>query len=156
MTGTRIIGLAIVLLMLSTLAFGVDVSPDEIQEKVAASYRALDTYKAEGTITSDMGSDGTQRKLETSFTILLKKPNLYLITWTQAHKSMPGLKAQSGAVWSDGTQPYLYMSAMHESHVKVSFPALSKSDFKFALPEGTVLKDSLFGSVFKEDKAVTD
>ena len=49
MTGTRIIGLAIALLMLSTLAFGVDVSPDEIQEKVLASYRALDTYKADRT-----------------------------------------------------------------------------------------------------------
>jgi outer membrane lipoprotein-sorting protein len=296
--------LAIALLMLSTLAFGVDISPDEIQKKVVDSYRALDTYKAEGTIISDMGSDGTQHKLETSFTILLKKPNLYLITWTQSHKFTPGLKAQSGAVWSDGTQPYLYMSAMHayskmtsddmalgtatgisggaaftvpslflhgfmgqprpfsrlkelemeetgkvgkeecfvlsgsssiskketywlskssylirhysrsletpeggmvvpeltdealeqaiiamgqkvtpetmktikemmektsaslkttkltgsttESHVKVSFPALSKSDFKFALPEGTVLKDSLFEGMLKASKTLAD
>ncbi|MCF7973183.1 MAG: hypothetical protein K9N55_05180 [Phycisphaerae bacterium] len=113
MTGTRLIGFAFGLLILSTTALGQNISPDEIEKKVADSYQALDTYKAEGTITSDIGSGGTQHKLETSFTVLMKKPNLYRITWTQAHKSTPGLEAQSGAVWSDGTQPYMYMSAMH-------------------------------------------
>jgi hypothetical protein len=41
---------------------------------------------------------------KTSFTMLLKKPNLYLISWQQT-----GLIPQSGAVWSDGAQPYLYI-----------------------------------------------
>ena len=49
---------------------------------------------------------------ETSFSILLKKPNLYLISWTQKNMPMAGM-TQGGAVWSDGTQPYLYMGVMN-------------------------------------------
>ena len=37
-----------------------------------------------------------------------------------------------------------------ELHTNVSSPELSKNDFKFALPEGTVLKESLFGGVFDQ------
>jgi len=111
MTGTRIMTLCIALWVLSTPVLGIDRSPDEIQKRVAAAYKALDTYKAEGTITMDMGLGGTQHKVVTSFTILMKKPNLYLITWSK-NMPRPGM-GQSGAVWSDGTQPYLYMSAMH-------------------------------------------
>jgi len=32
-----------------------------------------------------------------------------------------------------------------ELHANVSSPELNKNDFKFVLPEGTVLKESLFG-----------
>jgi hypothetical protein len=46
--------------------------------------------------------------METSFAIKMKKPNMYLITWEQ--KVLPNF-TQSGAVWDDGTQPYLYMGA---------------------------------------------
>jgi len=36
-----------------------------------------------------------------------------------------------------------------EVHADISSPELNKNDFKVALPEGTVLKESLFGGVFK-------
>ncbi len=41
-----------------------------------------------------------------------------------------------------------------EVHANVSFPELDKNDFKFTLPEGTVLKDSLLGGVFGENKGI--
>ena len=34
-----------------------------------------------------------------------------------------------------------------EVHTSISSPVLTPADFKFALPKGTVLKDSLFGGV---------
>ncbi len=71
----------------------------------------MDTYKADGTIISDIDTGGTKMNTETSFSIILKKPNLYVISWTQ---KMPGM-SMSGAVWSDGTQPYLYMGS-NNSH----------------------------------------
>ena len=49
--------------------------------------------------------------------MLLKKPNLYLVSWTQKNVPMPGM-VQSGAVWSDGTQPYLYMGVL-EAYAKI-------------------------------------
>jgi len=41
-----------------------------------------------------------------------------------------------------------------ELHARVSSPELTKSDFEFALPEGTVLKDSLFGGMFGRSKGI--
>jgi hypothetical protein len=43
-----------------------------------------------------------------------------------------------------------------ELHTNVSSPELNKSDFNFALPEGTVLKNSLFGGVFGGSKDISN
>ena len=68
-------------------------------------YQSLATYKTHGTVVADIGST----KINTDFNIILQKPNLYLISWTQNTSMGTGGMTQSGAVWSDGTQPYLYM-----------------------------------------------
>ena len=39
-----------------------------------------------------------------------------------------------------------------ELHVKTSSPKLKTKDFQFALPTGTVLKESLFGGVLDASK----
>lgn len=83
-------------------------SPAKILEDTAAAYQALDTYKSEGTIVSNIEMNGKKTTRETTFSILLKKPNLYLITWNMTVPVVPVADA-GGAVWSDGTQPYLYM-----------------------------------------------
>lgn len=90
----------------------VSIDPADVIEKVIAKYKTLQTYKAEGTITADIDSAHAKVNLSTSFSILLKKPNMYLITWTQTNSGVPGM-GQSGAAWSDGTQPYLYLGAMN-------------------------------------------
>ncbi len=43
-----------------------------------------------------------------------------------------------------------------ELHTNVSSPEFDESDFEFALPEDTVLKDSLFGGVIGGGKTISD
>jgi hypothetical protein len=86
--------------------------------------------------------------METSFSILLKKPNQYLISWTQRNALMPGM-AQSGAVWSDGTQPYLYMGAMN-AHSRMSSDELALASATGISGGAAFTIPSLFLSAFKE------
>jgi hypothetical protein len=108
----RTLGLCVATALLTTIAFAQETEPQAIFKKTAEAYKTLETYSAEGTIVSDMDHNGTKVKSETSFTIKLKKPNLYLISWqsnsTSRAESVSG-PTQTSAIWSDGTQPYLYM-----------------------------------------------
>lgn len=151
MTCTRIVALAITVLMLGTNSFGDDISPSEILKKVAETYKSMKTYKAKGTITSDIDTGGMKMKTETSFSILLKKPNLYLISWTQKNMPMPGMM-QSGAVWSDGTQPYLYMGVMN-AYSKMSSDELALGGATGISGGAAFTIPSLFLSAFKEQPA---
>lgn len=151
MTRFRIVAVAITILILNTNSFGDDLSPSEILKKVTETYKASETYMAEGTITSDIDTGGMKMKTETSFSILLKKPNLYLISWTQKYMPMPGMM-QSGAVWSDGTQPYLYMSVMN-AYSKMSSDEFSLSSATGISGGAAFTIPSLFLSTFKEQQA---
>jgi len=151
MTRTRIIALAIPMLVLGTNAFGDDISPNKILKKVTATYKTMKTYKAEGTITSDIDTGGMKIKAETSFSILLKKPNLYLISWTQKNMPMPGM-VQSGAVWSDGTQPYLYMGIMN-AYSKMNSDEIALGSATGISGGAAWTIPSLFLSVFKDQPA---
>ncbi|MFC1840487.1 outer membrane lipoprotein carrier protein LolA [Thermodesulfobacteriota bacterium] len=104
MTAIRIIVLAITMLILGTSAFCNDPSPEEILNKVVATYKSMKTYKAEGTRYPDY-LEKENIKQGIPFSILMKKPNLYLISWTLPYKR-PDMD-KSFVVWSDGTQPYL-------------------------------------------------
>ena len=123
-----------------------DVTPGNIFENVKTAYKSIDTYKAEGNITSNINPGGTQMNIETSFSIILKKPNLYLISWTQ--ESMPGM-SQSGAVWSDSTQPYLYMGWMN-AYSKMGSDELALASATGISGGAAFTIPSLFLSVFKE------
>lgn len=151
MTRRRILALTIAVLMLGTNLFGGDISPSEILKKVQATYKGMKTYKAEGSITSHVDTGGMSIKMETSFSIHLKKPNLYLISWTQKNMPMPGM-VQSGAVWSDGTQPYLYMSVMN-AYSKMSSDELALGSATGISGGAAFTIPSLFLSVFKQQPA---
>ena len=88
------------------------VAARKVLEDAAATYKALETYTTEGTVIADMDTGATKINMTTTFSIALKKPNRYLISWTQKNAMMPSM-IQSGTVWSDGTQPYLYMGTLH-------------------------------------------
>lgn len=100
---------AIVLSMicLRTNASAQGKTPGEILKEVTAAYESLQTYKATGNIVAGIDAGNAKTSTETSFSILLMKPNRYLVSWTQKNMSMAGI-AHGGAVWSDGSQPYLY------------------------------------------------
>jgi len=87
-----------------------------ILKRVEATYKAMESYRANGTIISEKEMGGTTVRTTTTYSILLKKPNLYLITWNQT--AVPAALPQGGAVWNDGTQPYLYL-LMNKSYAKV-------------------------------------
>jgi len=95
------------------LAGETAVTASKILDDVVAAYRSMETYQAEGTITMDVDTGSAQTHIETSFSMALKKPNMYLISWTQTTSGMPPGMTRSGTVWSDGTQPYLYMGVLH-------------------------------------------
>ena len=88
--------------------FAEDMTAAALLTKVEAAYQGLETYQSKGTIKVSMDMGGRKMDTETSFSVTLKKPNLYVITWAQKNSPLPAM-AQTGAVWSDGAQPYLYM-----------------------------------------------
>ena len=100
--------LVMTLVLVVPLSFGEDMTAAQILENSSAAYKELETYKAQGTVVSSVEMDAGKVTVETSFTLLLKKPNLYLITWSQKSEGLP--ETQSGAVWNDGSQRCLYMS----------------------------------------------
>ena len=112
MISRAIIVFAVISIMPAIKSYGDSDSPGDIFNKVLEKYKSMQTYKAEGTITTDVENGGIKINSKTSFSILLKKPNLYLISWKQKDQPVPGIY-QSGAVWSDGTQPYLYIGIMN-------------------------------------------
>ena len=108
MSNGNIVTIVLGIICLPTNAPAQGVTPGEILKEVTATYESLQTYKATGNIIADIDTGNAKVSTETSFSILLMKPNRYLISWTQENMAMAGM-AQSGAVWSDGSQPYLYM-----------------------------------------------
>jgi hypothetical protein len=140
-----------ILMVLGVHGCAEDITPSKIFEKVKTAYKSMDTYKAQGTITSNIDTGGTKMSTETSFSIILKKPNLYLISWTQENMAMPGM-SQSGAVWSDGTQPYLYVGGMN-AYSKMGSDELALGGATGISRGAAFTIPSLFLSVFKEQPA---
>lgn len=95
--------------------------PAQIFQRVLARYQSMSTYAAEGIVTTVNMEPSGETILKCTFSIKLKKPDLYLITWT--NENTPDMPfTQVGAVWNAGSQPYLYMhvgSAMN-AYTKVS------------------------------------
>jgi outer membrane lipoprotein-sorting protein len=137
-----------VLAMASEVLAG-DITPAEIFQKTEAAYTSLQTYQSDGTITMDMDNGGSKMQTETSFSILLKKPNLYRISWTQ--NCTPGM-SQSGTVWSDGTQPYLYMGIMN-AYSKINGDQMALSAATGISGGAALTNPSLFLPLFQAKSA---
>lgn len=148
---TKILCAFAILMMLGVHGCAEDVTPSGIFEKVEAAYESMNTYKAEGTIISNIDTGETKTSIETTFSIILKKPNLYLISWTQKNMAMPGM-SQSGAVWSDGAQPYLYMGGMN-AYARMASDKLALGAATGISGGATSTIPSLFLSVFKDQPA---
>lgn len=95
----------------STSASTQELDAAKILASVESTYKSMRTYASQGTVTVDMEADGNRTKIETEFSIRLKKPNLYRITWTQKTTTgaMTMAMNNSGAIWSDGTERYMYL-----------------------------------------------
>lgn len=111
---------------LAGAAQGADPLPGEILRRAAAAYQAMQTYQSEGTVVTDIDTGEAKVTTELVFSMLLKKPNLYRISWNEkvADPFGPPGGSRTGAVWSDGTQPYLYLGLMN-AYSKMKSDALA-------------------------------
>ena len=146
MPKTNLFAVAVGIIGLAASVSAQGITPGEIFEQVTTTYERLQTYKSEGTIVSDVDTGAVRMKIETSFSILLKKPNLYLISWAQKN---PLAGTQDGAVWSDGAQPYLYMGIM-KAYSKMGSDELALASAAGISSGATLTVPSLFFSMLKQ------
>ena len=85
-------------------AKAADVNPDEIVKKTLETYQKMKSFKAKGEVVSEMDMGSRKIEIKTTFTLLMEKPNLYKISWSQN----AGLRKQEGTVWNAGEGAYLY------------------------------------------------
>jgi hypothetical protein len=137
---------------LVTPGLAEDMTPSQIFAKVEAAYTSMDSYKAQGSIRTDIETSDIKMKVETSFSMILEKPNRYLISWTQKNMTGSG-RSQSGAVWSDGTQAYLYIGAM-KAYSKMNSDELALASATGISGGAAFTIPSLFLSAFKEQPAL--
>jgi outer membrane lipoprotein-sorting protein len=141
MTRARAIAVGVsILMMMAAHVFASDMPPSEIIAKVNATYESMQTYRADGTVVVEISE---RAKVERSFSILLKKPNLYLISWTQ--KDTP---SWGGTVWSDGSQPYLYMA---KEYFKMGSDISALATAAGVSLRSTYITPSLFLPAFKQE-----
>jgi len=86
------------------------LSADIILKKSAAKYKSLKTYSDTGTIQSEVVYNGIRNSINISFKILMQKPDLYLISWSQTNSMIP--IPQNSTIWSTGKQTYRYINTL--------------------------------------------
>ena len=133
---------------MSANAFGANPSAAEILNKVTATYKAMKTYKAEGTITTTTGSNLENKEGigNVSFSILIKKPNIYLVNWSTI--AAPPGHDMSYTVWNDGTQPFIYKKHFNEYLKAASDKIMLQGIKRYGGPSSTI--PQLFPQAFKE------
>ncbi len=93
-----------IMISAASLAYADEPTVQQILDRVAEKYKAMQTYQCEGTVVAQE-TNGDKYPIEMSFTMKLKKGNLYEITWS---KKSPKYEhaVLSGAVWNTGAQPF--------------------------------------------------
>lgn len=137
-----------VAILIGTVCSAEENEPSVIFKRVIVKYQSMETYSAEGTIISAIDRGSAKMNIKTSFSIKMKKPNLYLISWDQKNSMMPTY-TQSGAVWNDGSRPYVYMG------ISKAYSKMSSDEMALAAATGisggaAFTIPSLFLSVFKK------
>ncbi len=101
------------------IAWAEEPTPEILIKQVINTYRSLETYRVSGhtdTELTQFNQGGKVSNRTHRFTILLKKPNGYLITWED---DFPPFKtALQGAAWNAGSQAYVY-SQITKGYMKI-------------------------------------
>ena len=87
-----------------------ETDPQSIIKKVEAAYAALETYEAEGEIVSNIEMRTTKNSSVKSFTLRLKKPDLFRVTWDDQGADDVVLK-NGGAAWVENGKALFFMTA---------------------------------------------
>ena len=131
----------VILLFLHTAclpaALAEEPTPEFLIRQVINSYRSLATYQVTGLTSSEItnfNEGGKITRVTSRFSILLKKPNLYRITWEEDFP--PHWMGLQAAVWNPGLpQGYVY-SQMAKGYMEIpagrgkllSYAAVSTGD----------------------------
>ena len=138
----RTMTFTITIFFLGISASGDNPSASEILKKAADTYKTIKTYKVEGMITDVSEVNNIKKGVsEYEFSILLKKPNQYLITWFQTNKRRGDIWPM--AVWSDGTQSYFYYGKIY------SFYKMMNDEMALGYIKPSIIP-SIFLPVFKD------
>ena len=89
------------------------LTAQQVLEKSVAAYEAMETYSSKGVTTMRLEMEQMPLTTTTEFTMKMQQPDRYLVSWSQTNNLLPGMPALKGAIWSDGTQPHLYVSMMN-------------------------------------------
>jgi hypothetical protein len=117
MNKLKIVVCVITILILCTNAYADNPSAEEILKNVAATYNSMKTYKVEGNINIEDVTNTSKSLVNYSFSILMKKPDLYLITWEPINP--PRRHENFYAVWNNGTEPYSQYRSNY-AHYKIA------------------------------------
>jgi hypothetical protein len=137
--------------LFATVCSAQATQPSTIFDQTLAQYQSMSVYSAEGTITCDLDTANVKTTEQTTFSIKLKKPNQYLITWNQTNAFMPAF-VQAGAVWNAGSQPYFYMGVM-KAYSKMSSDEIALGSATGISGGAAFTIPSLFLPVFKSQPA---
>lgn len=140
--------MSMVLIMMSILSvscFADETDPGEILKKVRDTYKSMETYRSEGTTIINTEKEDQKTEMVTTYSIVLKKPNLYRISYEM--KFSLGHNVVGGTIWSDGTQPYKYDSGTKSySELPTDLNAISGAG---AMSSSTIVF-TFFSSILEE------
>lgn len=125
-------------------------TPEFLIRQVINTYRSLDTYRVSGHTDSeitDFKQGGKVSRLTHRFTLLLKKPNGYLITWESDFP--PFQMARQGAAWNTGTQAYVYMQTA-KGYMKIPTDIVNLQSQAGVSSGSTAIIPELFFAFFPE------
>lgn len=106
--GTLAVGVAVlVVVFINKTAPAEELSPQQMLYRSRAAFQAADTFQAEGAATMPvMQGSQLHAEMRTTYTICLKRPNLYRITWIREIEDFP---RSNGAIWNAGGKPFVYV-----------------------------------------------
>ena len=148
----RSIGITLIFLQMVWLpvTWAEEPTPEFLIRQVINTYRSLDTYRVTGHTDAeitDFNQGGKVSHQTTRFTILLKKPNGYLITWEIDFP--PFQMAWQGAAWNTGTQAYEY-SQIAKGYMKIPTDLVNLQTQAGVSSGSTVIIPELFFAFFPE------
>lgn len=129
------------------MTWAAEPTPEFLIRQVINTYRSLETYRVTGHTDSeitDFNRGGKVSHQTKRFTILLKKPNSYLITW-ESDFQIP----RQGAAWNAGTQAYVYMQGA-KAYLKIPTDIVNLQSQTGVSSGSTTIIPELFFAFFPE------
>ncbi len=150
----KIVGFILILLPAVCLpvTWAEEPTPEFLIRQVVHTYRSLATYKVTGqtdTEITEFNEGGKVSHLTHRFTVLLKKPNGYHITWEDDF--LPYYQAQQGAVWNSGRQAYVYSQSVG-GYMKTPTDFVNLRSYAGVSTGSTLILPALFFAFFPEEE----